>query len=189
MQVELGESMIDLWSVGVVMLAGLLVVAWQRKRHFGYVIGCAIFGLYVLVLVDVALFPIPLSGAYAEMLREERTWSGFINLIPLNFNLSEMPHLVYQQIFQNILLTVPFGLGIYFVAPARAKTLMWLGAGVELGQVVISLVLGYPYRVLDVNDVLLNALGVVIGYGLFRGLGWLMERVAIATPLPKSLAP
>ena len=36
----------------------------------------------------------------------------------------------------------------------------------------IGLLLGYPYRIIDINDAPLNALGVLIGYGLFRLFAW-----------------
>lgn len=37
--------------------------------------------------------------------------------------------------------------------------------------------LGYPYRVIDINDAILNAFGVLIGYGMFRIFAWLYLRV------------
>jgi glycopeptide antibiotics resistance protein len=42
-----------------------------------------------------------------------------------------------------------------------------LSASVELSQLAVSLLLGYWYRMSDVDDVLLNVAGVLLGYGLF----------------------
>jgi glycopeptide antibiotics resistance protein len=71
-----------------------------------------------------------------------------------------------------VLLTVPFGFGVNFVAHIRAKDLLWLvpavGVGTEAIQFLISLPLRYLYRVVDVNDAILNALGLLIGYVTFR---------------------
>ena len=42
-----------------------------------------------------------------------------------------------------------------------------LSAAIELGQLAISLHLGYGYRAADVDDVILNTLGTLIGLGVF----------------------
>lgn len=49
-----------------------------------------------------------------------------------------------------------------------------LSAAIELGQLAISMWLGYAYRSTDVDDIILNTLGAVVGYTAFvaiRGLG------------------
>jgi glycopeptide antibiotics resistance protein len=43
-----------------------------------------------------------------------------------------------------------------------------LGASLEITQLFISIILGYPYRMVDVNDFLFNTIGVLVGYGLFK---------------------
>jgi len=80
-------------------------------------------------------------------------------------------------IIGNIILTMPFGFGLSFVVPIKAKAIFGIAVGVGFGieaiQLIISLLLGYPYRVIDVNDALLNACGVLLGFGLFRIFTWL----------------
>ena len=44
-------------------------------------------------------------------------------------------------------------------------------------QLAISLGIGGPYRVVDITDILLNAIGVLIGYGLFKAFAWLYRRL------------
>jgi len=49
-----------------------------------------------------------------------------------------------------------------------------LSAAIELGQLAISLWLGYAYRSTDVDDVILNTIGAVLGFMAFvavSGLG------------------
>jgi len=76
-----------------------------------------------------------------------------------------------RQLILNVLLAVPFGFGVNFVLQPGRIGIGWLtlafGVAIECLQLAISLTLGYAYRVIDVNDVLLNALGVLIGYVLF----------------------
>ncbi len=49
---------------------------------------------------------------------------------------------------------------------------------IELSQLAISLALGYSYRATEIDDVLLNFVGVLSGYGLF-----VLVRGSVATPV------
>lgn len=168
------DNRILIWPLAALIL--LMGISWRRKRGFSYFLCAAVFGVYLLVAVNIAFFPIQIGGSYAEQMRQV-AFAPFINLAPFNFNLSEMPELVWKQIFQNILLTVPFGFGINFLVSIRARRIFWLalavGVGIEAIQLLISLLLRYPYRVIDINDAILNTSGVFIGYGLFRLFAWL----------------
>ncbi len=188
MGVELDGLRTPTWPVAVIILGLLAVILSLKKRSLSYLVCFVIFAIYLLFAIDKAFFPIAISGDYVDSMRQV-PFLPFINLIPLNFNfnLSEMPELVLQQIFQNILLTIPFGFGLSFVAPVKANDFRWLipvvGIGIEAMQFLISLVLRYPYRVIDINDAILNTLGVLIGYLIFRVFAWfclwLIQRTGI----------
>ena len=72
----------------------------------------------------------------------------------------------------NVLTLVPFGFLLPFAAPRLATWPRMVGAalvfpvGIELAQLAVSLLLGYSYRATEVDDVLLNFAGVLIGYAL-----------------------
>lgn len=80
----------------------------------------------------------------------------------------------------NIYLTIPFGFGINFIKPMRDKAILWMSVGVgltiELLQLVLSLWIGFPYRVVDINDIMMNAVGVLLGYGFFKLFGLLFRK-------------
>jgi glycopeptide antibiotics resistance protein len=88
-----------------------------------------------------------------------------------------MPRLCLRGIIENILLTIPFGFGISFILRLKSKDFLWLallvGIVFETIQLIISLVFRSPFRAVDINDVILNAIGVWLGYGFFRIFGWL----------------
>src|SRR5690606_1251990 len=75
-------------------------------------------------------------------------------------------------VFYNILLTVPFGFGVHYVFEEIGKRIIvsgiLLGVFIESIQLVISIKIQYPYRLVDINDVFLNFVGVLVGYLLFR---------------------
>jgi len=60
------------------------------------------------------------------------------------------------NIVDNILLTIPFGFGINFLARVRPKGIFWLapavGLGLELAQLCISLLSRSGSRASDIND-------------------------------------
>ena len=126
---------------------------------------------YLLLAIDKAFFPIYITGDYADTMRQMRS-ALTVNIVPFNFDFSdEMPGLVWQQLFENILLTEPFGSGISFVVPVKPGQVKWLvlgtGLGIEGIQLVISLLLQYSYKVIDITDMILNGFGVFIGYAIF----------------------
>jgi glycopeptide antibiotics resistance protein len=87
----------------------------------------------------------------------------------------------YFVIFNNILLTIPLGFGLNFLCRLRMKDILCIsavGLGIELLQLALTLLLRYPYRVVDINDVWLNAMGVLIGYGLFQAFAWSYRQIS-----------
>lgn len=171
MQVITGGIEFSLLPLALVVLAALAVIVWRRKRSLPYLFCFVVFGIYLLFAVERVFFPIRTLEFYGSEVAPVH-FEPVINLIPFNFDFSFIPHVVLMQIFQNVLLTVPFGFGISFLVPVRARDMLWLapalGLGIEVIQLGIALLLRYPYRIIDVNDVLLNAFGVWIGYGIFK---------------------
>jgi glycopeptide antibiotics resistance protein len=132
--------------------------------------------MYFLLALRETLFPIFISGELAEA-RTQVSFAQGVNLIPLYFGRSLDTENIILGIFQNIILTMPLGFGLSFVWQMnKQKIVLGViigGLGFEALQLIISMVLGYPYRVLDINDVLCNVAGALIGYGLFRIFAWL----------------
>lgn len=178
MQIFAGENAISLLPIGLLILAVVLIVSWRRKRSASYVFCAAILGIYLLFAVEQVFFPIRVIEPSGDLF--EMGLRSSVNLVPLRFNFTELTHIVVLQILLNVLLTVPLGFGVNFVAHMSPRRILLLalavGLGIEAIQFVIGVLLGYLYRIIDVNDMLLNALGVLIGYGVFRLFAWLYRR-------------
>jgi len=180
-----GRPDISLLPVAWLILAIALAVLWFRSRNLWHLLFAAVFGVYLVFAIAAVFFPIRMDpgipGSLRAVLRS-------INLVPFNYDFSFIPHMVWRQIFENILLTVPFGFGISFVARLKPKHFLWLvpavGIGLEGTQVILAL-LGVG-RSIDINDVILNGLGVLIGYLLFRLFAWLYVRATHRFGLPRS---
>ena len=167
-----------------ILLIGLPALAvtllFLRRRRSGaqlFLLGA--FGLYLMLLVAATLLPIDLSPEYRAVMQRDTTFAERMNLIPFYFGPFGSLWRSRYMLISNILLTVPFGLGIAFLARVRPRDLRWLpwavGFGIEGAQLALGLAQGFPYRVIDINDTIMNALGVALGYGLF----WLIAQVAL----------
>ena len=92
-----------------------------------------------------------------------------------------MPELCVRAIIDNIFLTIPFGFGLNFLARVKPRNFLWLavavGLGFEFTQLVLSIAFRSGYRAVDINDVLLNATGILLGYALFRAFAWATIKV------------
>jgi glycopeptide antibiotics resistance protein len=159
--------------VGIAILVILLLFFGRQTRSLWYLLFFSVFWIYLLYVVSVIVFPIsPLP---------EESWRAFrpnINLIPFYFGSCDtMPELCLRGVIENVLLTMPFGFGISFITRVKSRDLLWLaplvGIMFEAIQFIVSLMFRSPFRVADINDVILNAAGTFIGYGIFRIFGWL----------------
>jgi glycopeptide antibiotics resistance protein len=168
--------------VGLGILIIILFLLW-RKRSPAYLFCFSVFWLYLLFVVSLTIFPMPLPETIVARTPVIYILSR-VNLVPFNFGglFDNHPNVIFQEIFGNILLTIPFGFGIPFLACLKPKNLPWLaiGAGlvIETTQLGFSLLIGGLYRSVDINDVLLNATGVLLGYALFRGFACLYVAIS-----------
>jgi glycopeptide antibiotics resistance protein len=152
----------------------LIILIW-KKLSIKKIIISSLFYFYIITLIAVAIFPIPIGW-----LKEIWTYGGTNNFIPfasisnILFNDSLSFTIKMKQIIGNIILFIP----MWFLIPLIFKSqnsfkkvlLIWILASfsIELLQYIISLFLGFSYKVSDVDDILLNGLGVIISFILFK---------------------
>lgn len=176
MRVFVDGGALALWPVAAGLLVVTLVGLALRGRRPAYLLCAALFGLYLLAVVNIVFFPI--------FITEGEPWRRLsVNLVPFRVADDFMRGVALRQMAQNALLTVPFGFGVWFVARRlRWQAALWLGPAVGITleglQLLGSLVLGYAYRTVDITDFLMNTLGVWLGYGAFRVFGWVYTRAA-----------
>jgi glycopeptide antibiotics resistance protein len=176
MRIEINNLEIPVWPLGIGILLAVLVILQRRKHSLAYLLFFSIFWVYAMAALDKTFFPIAINGLFVDVMRQQPLFSQ-VNLVPFSFSSHGLPVAGYFVIFNNILLTIPFGFGLNFLRLLRVKYILWLsisvGIGIELLQLALTLLLRYPYRVVEINDAWLNALGVLIGYGLFQAFAWL----------------
>jgi len=157
--------------IGSAILAMLLAILWRQKSRLSYLLLFALFSLYLLLVFGATLFPIPVVTSARQ---SAASIFSRVNLIPFDYSRYfrvNPTYLFLREIVANILLALPFGFGIRWILRFRARHIFWqalaFGFGIETSQLLLCLALGMYYRGVDITDALLNALGVLCGYGLF----------------------
>jgi glycopeptide antibiotics resistance protein len=172
--------MIDIKTIMpvIVLIYGWLIFyMWKKKqRSIGYILCFSVFFIYLLSVAHYTLFPIRLFQ-YNDLIKEEVDWKNGLNFIP--FCELKYSYLHSIQGWGNVLITIPFGFGLPFIINVNLKSIMWKGTlfsiSIEFLQFLenIFYLSGYVARRVDINDVILNILGVLLGYCLFCILSWL----------------
>jgi glycopeptide antibiotics resistance protein len=78
--------------------------------------------------------------------------------------------LAFRLMLANVAAFIPLGILLALASPPRARLVIVLvgsialSSAVELGQLAISVNLGYAYRSTDIDDVILNVAGALVGY-------------------------
>ena len=144
----------------------------RRAERFGF-IGIMLFGIYIAMVLDVTD-----SGTLYDLLR-----SGGLAIDTATVNLIPFSDPEYSKVgyILNVIMLMPFG----FLAPTlfRDKRKLWKTA--LAGALFSILIEGSQllnYRSTDVDDVILNTLGAVIGYGIYRLFSRLFRKDVEKTP-------
>ena len=160
------------------------IIAFLRlkaKKSFVYLLSFTLFSIYLFKVLDYTLIQyqsLLLLRHFMPNLRLNGVEAGkTLNLIPL---IALTPQDLKTSLL-NILLFVPFGFGLPFIANVRMKTVVALGALlsilIEVLQLVTGLMAKITFRIADINDVIFNTIGVAIGYMLFVGFIRLYRRL------------
>ncbi len=170
------------FSVSIGILSVFLLIRQRKKHHRRDLLYWAIFGVYLLGVINLTLFPIPIWVDW-ELRTPVPSILSRVNLIPFRFgDLFDFPPIyAIRELGGNVLLTLPFGFLIPLVTPINVRQLPWLalvvGFSTELAQLMMCLIVGGYYRSVDINDVLLNGIGVLVGFAFFRAVTLIAQRI------------
>jgi glycopeptide antibiotics resistance protein len=127
--------------------------------------------VYAAALAVITLLPIRWNP---ELARWPNNYKP--QLVPLHgilFDLKSSPLEMLAALFGNVLLFAPFGFLLPLLVPAMRRWWQALAAGAGLSLLIELYQLVWPsVRKADVNDVLMNALGTLLGFAALRLTGY-----------------
>ena len=171
---DIHPSFVTFGALAVSAIVVSIVLA-RRGKAMSWHERIGLFGLavYVPFVLGLTLGGIPIDVGAADPSR----WRGWANLVPFGTigpQLAAGLESDHRQLAGNLLILVPLGFGLPVVWQRfrRLAPMFVAGFGVafviEFSQIVISLILGVPYRVFDVDDLMLNTAGAIIGWVAWR---------------------
>lgn len=176
---------------GLIGFLILIIATWKKISKAVWIDRVIILVVYVyyMFLFGILFFPIDLYLLnYAP---PELELDRFVNVVPFGTIYEQLRWWRASQLIQlvgNVLLLMPLSI-CYLVHATRpltvqriVKTAFLVSLVIELLQLALSLSIKSPIRYCDVDDIILNVAGALIGYFIFR---WLTP--FIISPLQSNL--
>lgn len=161
-------------------LGAVLGLRAARRGRGGFASAVTtLFVLHLGWLAGATLFPVPLDAAL-RALEAAAGPAAAVDLVPLRGVAAVIgggePRTIAWLLGGNVLVFAPFGFMLPVVwRPAGtwrrvAAAGRALSLAVETAQLGVSLLVGYACRVTEIDDVMLNVAGVLLGFALYRRL-------------------
>lgn len=157
---------------GLIILIAAIRILKFRGKTAAYLIPFSLMGGYLLIVIGLTLFPIPIPVENNITFKDQIASVIFqINLVPFRYLTWFTAGPLRFEILMNILLTVPFGFLINYFSKINWGAILWIsiasGYAIETSQLIMSFFFG-AYRTVDISDVILNTLGTLFGFLLFK---------------------
>lgn len=159
---------------GIVLLGFALLVLFGivmiiRKVKAKNVLFNLSFGLYILMIIAFCFFPIRIGVIGEDMPN---------NFIPFHSIAESVVDSVKNNtpygmvsVLGNFIMLMPLGIFFYYYIKdlkIRLLNIFLVSMSIEIIQFIIGLLIGYNYRCIDIDDVILNVLGGIIACILFN---------------------
>ncbi len=162
--------MIDFEFLGLIFCAfsifTYIIISWKKNNVIDNIVSI-VFIVYVIGLIGVVFFPIP----FQKEILLYRSPMGK-NIVPFKSIIEilkdDRSFVIMRQLGGNLILLFP--LGIYIPIAIKNKKIInyciifvCTSIAIEIMQLMIGKMIGYNYRVVDVDDVILNTIGAFAG--------------------------
>lgn len=199
-----------IWLVLCAILVPLALVLSHRFPHLfrrrsnpnseglgvKWIIALIVCAAYISGVIAFTFLPLPdpstFSCVNANLLYYTRYYVGwsveFAFRQTQGMGLDRFAKWWFVQIYLNVILFIPWGVLARFLFKVNFRTVLLSGFAaslmIELTQLTgIWGIYGCRYRTFDVDDILTNTLGAVLGFFAMKGLEYLRHRKAESRPL------
>lgn len=164
-----------------IILSGVLCIhdylRHAKRTSLRRIILLICLSFYAVLFIKFVILPVWIFFDTSMLEELPLTLSNFIQYVPFKSIIATIKAGTWPiQIFGNIimLMPVPVFLELFRNKKYSLKHMLWLGLlmslGVELLQGIIIFLTGYPSKVIDIDDIILNILGVLLVYFIVKAL-------------------
>lgn len=173
------------WLIG----RGLILAIKKRKKQpikwrRELILNAFIF--YILLLIHLTVFREGNSITNVTIVwrpLSEINWVPFVETAKLTQGTSLFDY--YYNLYGNILWFIPMGFGAAYLMKKPHFVLRSLLIGIAVSFLIESLQFIFYTGVSDIDDVIFNTIGTIIGIGLFKISHWVYKKRQIGKPLEK----
>ena len=156
----------ELLSAGIPFLLALIVYAHRQKRCGAGLTASTTILAVMLALYATAVFHVTGAGTLYDALRYRLALSPEqINLLPFSKEIDPAGYLM------NIVLFLPLGILTPLFREGSRPLLFTAGAGATF-SLLIELSQLLNQRSTDIDDLILNTMGAILGFALYRVWNW-----------------
>lgn len=150
----------------------LLNFELKNKKLFAF-LGCIIS---LMIIISICFFPLPFQdNLIQERVRQNQQLpNNFIPFKTIIITVKEaITYKVYgnivYQLVGNIILFIPLGLSLYFLLDGKFHIykvitgVAFTSLSVEIFQWILGMLIGINYRAVDIDDIILNIFGGILG--------------------------
>ncbi|PEW37898.1 hypothetical protein CN444_28640 [Bacillus thuringiensis] len=159
-----------------------------RKKNFPIIVQLLRYSVVIYVVFVIKLVFFPIQYMFSKISAPEITQSMFYQSIPF--------HEIYKtlfitgnyiQVFGNILLLFPLGvyMGLFSKKSVSVKYVfkisLFTTLTIETVQLIIDYITFMPNKVFDVDDIILNVTGCLLGWLFLKFMSSELEKLEIPT--------
>lgn len=180
------------WTAFVIIYILFLVIFLIKKKKLFYHVTFILFFVYLHMLFVLLFYPFPITKVGLDSIRRFQQ-PPYFNVIPfksiadfvmkaIKEHFELIPAL--RNILGNIIAFIPFGFLLPCLAQSftKFKKFVWLAlilpVGVELTQLIGSLAIQAVWKYADIDDVILNMAGMLLGFLILKLFLRIVEKTA-----------
>lgn len=148
------------------------VTVWTRQRRIDWKREALLLLMYInlFVIIRFVFFPRELVDGHIQSLVFDMA-----TIFPFNLNLLPLIHLfdydnmrdIVWNVAGNMIMFIPTGIILPIVYKQLNSLWKVSAAGAFISLCIEILQLPFPSRASDIDDIILNTLGVMVGYGIY----------------------
>lgn len=172
----LEKSILTAFISFIIYFISLLFLNKKNKLTLKYGICFTLMYVYAVLVFHITILPLPLDKSGVESLSMFVT-GNYINIIPFKDISGYGWFSFFRQIVGNIIMFMPYGFLLQSITKntQNIKTVAISAFKVSLlietlQLIICTFIIKAPFRIFDINDLIMNTFGAIVGYIMYKNL-------------------